>query len=1502
LNFTAKYFANEGELNDYSTAMRYEKEEMPGICAAIEIEGGNGDYKIKLRYDDNNFLGIEDSKQQIPTTRLPIVNNLDRRPDEDSYNMYRNSGFTFLQYLISQEILKLTDPAATLRIGVIPIKTTNYVKDMFLLGAGQFLAFIIILCYLAPLFRIISIIVQDKELKTREGMKMMGLKDSAYWLSFLCYYLIIFGILSVCLSSISVGFVFRHSNWFITFIYYMLYGLSVFAFAFFLASFFSKARVASITGTMIYFASYVVITLIQDPTAAESKKNAASLLPTCAAALGSIAYVNYESGQYGVTWSNINEMAYNYKFSTALIMLAIDTAIYGFIGWYLDNVIPNPEGVAKPWYFLCTSEFWTGKAEPDALPQGRERKSSNLDKEEELKLLYPDAHFQQVGDELKRQEANSECLKIRYLNKYFGQKHSVCDFSVNMYKGQIFALLGPNGAGKTTTISMLSGLLPASSGTASFSGMKIFDHMDLTREKLGVCPQHDVLFESLTPKEHLEIFAAFKGREDIESINKDVMEILNDIELNDCADMKACNLSGGQRRKLSIGIAFIGNSNMIFLDEPTSGIDISARKRVWAMLKKYKAGKVTILTTHYMEEAEELGDRIGIMANGNLKCVGGPLFLKTVYGAGYNLVICRKDGLKPEEAEKVQDNITNFLTSKLEGIKLRKEAGREVTYFMPKEYATQFKKFFADLDANKNNLQIESYGMTTNTLEEIFLRVARGEDKENRIQGQKITANMCSESIAKSRIIPEHVALDSYSIVNEPEPSFWTAFTAHFTAIFIKRLLISIRNWGAIINELIVPIILILFGMILTKIPTFFDGDTRWLEPGAYELPQRVIINDNAYSGNVNVDTLISYFDKDMPAIKYTVSGNTDNELYHGFDEYSFNTRGVDPYRYGSLFIKTLDTKAKLYEYVIFCNISSQDSAGAFVGIFTQSVMRIATGNPNFKIKFANSPLPLSYEVRNREDAKNGNMVTNALVISFALLPASIVSFIVREREDSLKHQQLITGVSLTAYWVSNAALDMFKSFIPGGVAIGLIYAFDVKIPMAWLIIILYAICIIPFTYFSSFFFNSENAAQTSTLMFHFFCGVVLSPVFTILRIFDSTRAAGKGLGWILRIIPSFSLSYGISNIAYKKMYALLEGEDEVPADLSFNVSGGDVLFLCIMVPIYIILIGLIENQYFDFLIKLCEPEKKDEQNVKKISKHKVVLDEEHDVENTNLKQKAPAVLCKHIRKLYRISPTESTLAVNDVSFITDKGQCLALLGTNGAGKTTTFKLITRDVMPSAGEIYINGLDLNTNFTAIRKMIGYGPQYESAYMAMTVRENLEFYAKLKGIPDDKFKTLIDKLIVEMYLGEYEHVQAGTLSGGNKRKLTVAIALLGNPPIVLLDEPSTGVDPQAKRFMWHIIQRISTKNKNTAVILTTHSMEEAEYLCTKMAIMVNGDFCCIGTPQKLKDEFGKGFEIQISIPPPTREEEQAFLDSLNVFYYLNLINNRALELKLVKNQN
>ena len=234
-------------------------------------------------------------------------------------------------------------------------------------------------------------------------------------------------------------------------------------------------------------------------------------------------------------------------------------------------------------------------------------------------------------------------MAIRGLRKvYASGKIAVQNTHINFYQGQIFALLGHNGAGKTTTISMLTGLIEPTEGQANIEGIDIFQDMGELRKLLGVCPQHDVLFDFLTPEDHLRLFASLKGME-ASKIEDAVQKILVEIDLVAQKSQLAKTLSGGQKRKLSVAIALIGDSKVVVLDEPTSGMDTTSRRKLWDMLKKNKQGRIIILTTHFMDEADILGDRIGIMAEGRVQCTGSSLFLKKRYGVGYNLVIAKKE-------------------------------------------------------------------------------------------------------------------------------------------------------------------------------------------------------------------------------------------------------------------------------------------------------------------------------------------------------------------------------------------------------------------------------------------------------------------------------------------------------------------------------------------------------------------------------------------------------------------------------------------------------------------------------------------------------------------------------------------------------------------------------------------------------------------------------------------------------------------------------------------
>lgn len=203
-------------------------------------------------------------------------------------------------------------------------------------------------------------------------------------------------------------------------------------------------------------------------------------------------------------------------------------------------------------------------------------------------------------------------------------------------------MLGHNGAGKTTTMSMLSGQLEKSDGQAVAFGNDIFVNEDQMHEITGICPQKDILIETLTVFENLYYFCSIRMM-DPPHIKTYIEDGLEKLSIQTKKDSIVSTLSGGQKRKLQLLIALAGKVKFVLLDEPSSGMDPTARKDTWDLIKSNSQGKIMILTTHYMDEAEALGDRIGIMSKGQLKVCGSPLFLKNRYGLGTLLEISMLD-------------------------------------------------------------------------------------------------------------------------------------------------------------------------------------------------------------------------------------------------------------------------------------------------------------------------------------------------------------------------------------------------------------------------------------------------------------------------------------------------------------------------------------------------------------------------------------------------------------------------------------------------------------------------------------------------------------------------------------------------------------------------------------------------------------------------------------------------------------------------------------------
>ena len=207
--------------------------------------------------------------------------------------------------------------------------------------------------------------------------------------------------------------------------------------------------------------------------------------------------------------------------------------------------------------------------------------------------------------------------------------------------------------------------------------------------------------------------------------------------------------------------------------------------------------------------------------------------------------------------------------------------------------------------------------------------------------------------------------------------------------------------------------------------------------------------------------------------------------------------------------------------------------------------------------------------------------------------------------------------------------------------------------------------------------------------------------------------------------------------------------------------------------------------------------------------------------------------------------------AVNNIDLVIEAGEFIGVLGPNGAGKTTTIKIITGLLKATSGNVYINGSVMNRNNKEVKGIMGIVPQYSNLDKELTVYENLVFAAKLFRV--ENYRNKIYELLDFVDLTEFKDRVAANLSGGMARRLTIAKALINDPDIIILDEPTVGIDLNGRRKIWDILKYLKTKNKT--VLLTTHYIEEAEYLCSRVCLIDKGVIIQDSTPELLKEQLG-----------------------------------------------
>jgi ATP-binding cassette, subfamily A (ABC1), member 3 len=620
-------------------------------------------------------------------------------------------GFIALQNALEREIIFVTtdmDPADMPPLLLQRFPFPAYVNDII----GFILEFafppLFLIGFLYNCINIVKYITVEKELQLKEAMKIMGLPSYMHWLAWftkcILFQLVIISILTgmfkIPFSNRGGLAVFTYSDWTVIWCFLFVYVMALVTYSFMFTTFFNKANIASIVGAIVWFMLLLPFNLINNNynSIGLNVKLISSLFCNTGMGFGFKVISQYETAGSGVQWSNLFSPVSpddDLTLGALMIVMLVASAVQMLITLYVEKIKPGEFGVPEKFYFPLTISFWTG------------RSRTNDDKHDFNMGNNPNYEREPVG--------RNAGIQIRGLRKVYDKKVAVNNLSLNMYEDQITVLLGHNGAGKSTTMSMLTGLFPPTGGTAFIDGKDIRTDLNSIRSSLGLCPQHNVLFNELTVKEHIIFFSKLKGFKRGSEIDEQIRKYVSMLGLDAKLNAQSTTLSGGMKRKLSIGIALCGDSKIVMCDEPTSGMDPAARRALWDLLIKEKKGRTILLTTHFMDEADVLGDRIAIMAEGELKTVGSPFFLKKKFGVGYRLVCVKTKGCNPQ-------NLTQVLSRFIPGIQVETNIGSELTYVLNESYVKMFQTIFAELENKSDSLLISSFGVSLTTLEEVFLK------------------------------------------------------------------------------------------------------------------------------------------------------------------------------------------------------------------------------------------------------------------------------------------------------------------------------------------------------------------------------------------------------------------------------------------------------------------------------------------------------------------------------------------------------------------------------------------------------------------------------------------------------------------------------------------------------------------------------------------------------------------------------------------------------------
>lgn len=590
--------------------------------------------------------------------------------------------------------------------------TTNFIPLVISIVIALLLHFLFptMLCF----------IVAERVNRIRPMMSSMGLGRNRYWVGtyLSLFFIYLATVIVIILVGVIVKIPFFIKNTPISYlVLFFLWGHILVAMSMFFSPFFADPGTAQILG----WAYALIVNLIGGPYIGQRLANdsdestwyAIMLLPTFALMRPIYFAGAFNSGGEGVTLQprrtysdvQLGMCAGSGPFCTSYLFLFAEWIFLLTFALYFDRVLPTAIGTrAHPLFFLGFKRDVSGGDHNDVASHD---KGINVNQED---VLAKDLNE-------KMSEEPFGGVVIHNLSRIFSGKrpvYALSDVSLVVKQNEVLCVLAHNGAGKTTMFRLLVGELEPSSGNAFVNGHSILTNIDSVRQSMGVAPQKDTFWEDLTVSEHLFFYGRMKNLSGAQ-LKQAVAESLSAVQLEFARRKKVKRLSGGMRRRLSVSLAMIGNPTFILLDEPSTGLDINARQKLWESINRMRQDKVVILTTHSLEEAEALSTRIAIMSQGRLKCIGTADELKFLLGKGHRLSVW----VPPSKVDEMHRIVMDFAP----GATVETVVGGSIEYVVPRDVPVS--TILEMISENKAELQIRDWSISQSSLEDVFMKVTR---------------------------------------------------------------------------------------------------------------------------------------------------------------------------------------------------------------------------------------------------------------------------------------------------------------------------------------------------------------------------------------------------------------------------------------------------------------------------------------------------------------------------------------------------------------------------------------------------------------------------------------------------------------------------------------------------------------------------------------------------------------------------------------------------------